>query len=438
MRFPIVSLVSPMSASFFVQASNAAITTMIAIVIADRGGEQSDVALIAAFYSLGFLAGCFLSPPQVRRIGLIRAFAAATATLTIAIIALDLFDGVGLWAFLRFVMGASMAMALAVSDTWINNRAPNELRGRVIALYAIVVSLAVLTSQFVFLLFDASTEGFILIFAIAMNFAVVLVALTSTNAPDVDREPSRSFHLITGTSLTANVGAFSAGFMATSIISIVPFYQRTHGVQEEIVAMSIATLYLGRLLFQWPVGLISDRFDRRNVLAGLCVVIASLAVLGLLLGNYGEYEGRVISSAEGVSMQLLAFLITLLLGAMLYPIYSVASALAFDRAEGRSMINISTTLLAIYSIGSVAGPFTVMLLSGVAGDSALGICLLIMSVVVVSTAVLRKSIVDSPEKPIHGLGTVPDSSVEMVQVAAEQAEDTAAEGHKAAEVSEAK
>lgn len=421
MRSSLASLVSPISASFFVQASNAAITTMIAIVIAESGGEQSDVALIATCYSVGFLAGCFLSPPQVERIGLIRAFATATATLTIAIIILDLIDGVGLWAFLRFVMGASMAMALAVSDSWINSRAPNEQRGRVIAVYSIIMGCAALTSQFVFLFLDGSAEGFILIFAISMNLGVVLVAVTSTRAPEVKREPHRPFRFVTSTSVTANVAAFASGFMVTSVISIVPFYQRSHGVPEEIVAMVIATLYLGRLLFQWPVGLISDRFDRRTVLVGLGGIIATLTVLTLMIGRY---EGEFVIGAHGLLLQGFVFMVALLLGGTFYPMYSVASALAFDRADGRSMIDISTTLLAIYSIGSVAGPFTTLLLAEFIGDHALGTALLIMGVIVVLTAILRRGTTESPEGAASSLGTIPDSSVEMAQAVGELAKET--------------
>ena len=61
MRTLLTSLSPVMGATFFVQGSNAAITTMIALLIAGSGGSQSDVALIAACYSLGFLAGCFLA-----------------------------------------------------------------------------------------------------------------------------------------------------------------------------------------------------------------------------------------------------------------------------------------------------------------------------------------------------------------------------------------
>ena len=189
MRSLLGNLSSLMAASFLVQASNAAITTMIAIVIAERGGTQSDVSLIAACYSVGFVAGCFLAPSQAVRVGLIRAYAAAAAVLTITIVGLELLEGTGLWAFLRFVMGASVAAVLAISDTWINGRTPSDFRGRVIAAYSIVLGLGSLASQLIFLGIDAETDGFVLMFAVLMNIAVVLVALTSSDAPHIERGP---------------------------------------------------------------------------------------------------------------------------------------------------------------------------------------------------------------------------------------------------------
>ena len=91
MRSVLSSLAALMGSSFFVHLANSAITTMIALVGAQQGGAQSDVAFIAASYSTGFIFGCFLTPRHVARIGLIRAFAAAAAVLTISIVALDIF-----------------------------------------------------------------------------------------------------------------------------------------------------------------------------------------------------------------------------------------------------------------------------------------------------------------------------------------------------------
>ena len=100
MREKLAELSPLMLASFLVQVSNAAITTLIAIVIAQRGGEQSDVSLIAACYALGFVIGCFAAPKQVFRVGIIRAYAAAAAVVTMSIVGLELLQGTVLWSFL--------------------------------------------------------------------------------------------------------------------------------------------------------------------------------------------------------------------------------------------------------------------------------------------------------------------------------------------------
>ena len=417
------SLVPLMSASFFVQASNAAITTMIGIVVAQKGGEQFDVALVAACYSLGFLAGCFLAPAQLARVGLIRGFIAATALLTISIVAIDMAYGVGLWAVLRLLMGASMASVLAVCDAWINDTTPNEHRGKVIAVYSIVLGLASLASQLVFLVFGVG-EDFVLVFAITMNAAVVLVALTSASAPEVQKKAERSFHLLINVSVTANIGAFASGFMSASIVSIVPFYLADNGVPTKIIALGLATLYLGRLLFQWPAGKLSDQLDRRSVMAMLSFGIAVLIVLGAWMS---EGEGRLAVGDAGVLKQIAAFALFMFLGGMVFPLYSVASSLAFDRAEGRPMIHISKTLLACHTVGSIVGPFSVMLISETLDHYALSVCIFVVSVVTGVTSLVKRVTVDAPEIQTTGIPPEPQTSLEMSEAAAELVEEQTSE-----------
>jgi MFS family permease len=411
-----------MAASFLVQASNAAITTMIAIVIAQRGGEQSDVSLIAACYALGFMLGCFVAPSQVFRVGLIRAYAGAAAVVTITIVGLELLQGTGLWAFLRFMMGASIAAVLAISDTWMNSNTPGDLRGRVIAVYSIVLGVGALASQMIFLVVDAETDDLVLMFAVVMNFAVVLVALTSSSPPAIERPPKRQFRILTITSNTASIAAFVSGFAIVSFISILPFYLTEHGVAGELVALSLATLYLGRLIFQWPIGALSDRLDRRAMLVTLAAMVAALMVLMILVGRK---DGEAFSGALGPLMQAGTFLVTLLLGGLLFPIYSVASSLAFDRAQGRSMIDISTSLLVIYSLGSIAGPFTVMAISEITEGPALPLSVLVACTLIIGTGLSRKVSAVVPTEHVPSTVIMPESSVEMVQAAATVIEEQA-------------
>ena len=156
-------------------------------------------------------------------------------------------------------------------------------------------------------------------FAVVMNLAVVLVSLTTSSPPRIEPPLKKQFRMLTITSMTASVAAFASGFATVSIISIVPFYLTEHGVDGELVALSLATLYLGRLIFQWPVGSLSDRLDRRTVLVALSAMVAALMVLMILVGSR---DVEALNGTLGPLMQGGVFLITLLLGGMLFPIYS--------------------------------------------------------------------------------------------------------------------
>jgi len=428
LRTVLRSLISLMNASFFVQFSNAAITTMIGINIAASGGSQSDVALVAGCYSLGFIIGCFVSPSRIQRVGLIRAFAAGAALLTITIVGLDLFGGVEAMALIRFVMGMSVALVLAVSDSWINLISPADKRGRVIAVYSIVLGAASIASQMVFLFLDSDASGFVLVFAITMNISVVLVAMTSTSAPEVVRVPSRSRSYFIGVPLVPGVNAFAAGFVTTSIVSVVPFYLANNGVAENTVAMMLAALYMGRLLFQWPVGMISDRFDRRLVLAGLALGACLLAIMSLVTNSGG---GKYLGDSTGALHTVVGLLFTLLLGGMIYPLQSVATAVAFDRAEEGTLPQTATTMLGLNSIGSILGPFTVMVLAGVLRDSALMVCILVLCSVACLISLAKKVSVEAPDQKASVVDAT-TNSVEMAEVAAELAEEQI-EAHEAEE-----
>jgi MFS family permease len=322
------------------------------------------------------------------------------------------------------MMGASIAALFAISDTWLNGNTPNDLRGRVIAAYAIVMGTASLVSQLIFLYLGADADGFILMFAVAVNLAVVLVALTSSRPPNVDAPAEKRSRMLTITSWTAAVAAFVSGFATVSIVSILPFYLTRHQVAAGLVAMALASLYLGRLVFQWPVGSLSDRLDRRGVLLALAAVIAALMLTMLLIG---ARDGKIFGGELGPLPQIAAFGGMFLLGGALYPIYSVASALAFDRAGGRPMIDISRSLLVIFSIGSIAGPFLVMAASEIIGDDALASCVLGAAILLIGTGLLRKASTDAAEEALSPTVIIPESSVEMSRAAAELVEEEASD-----------
>jgi len=97
----------------------------------------------------------------------------------------------------------------------------------------------------------------------------------------------------------------------------------------------------GGLLFQWPVGSLSDRFDRSLVLPWLGIVLAGIAVF------IGIFCSRSIDMFLGASV---------VFGGVLFAIYPVAVARAHDLFEPGDVVRVSSALLLVYGIGSVIGP----------------------------------------------------------------------------------
>ncbi|WP_428644678.1 MFS transporter [Roseibium sp.] len=407
-------------ASFLVNLANAAITTLIGILVANEGGTQGEVSLIATAYAAGFAIGCLATPGQASRIGVIRTYAMAAALATITIVGMDIGHSTTSWAVLRFVMGASIAAVLAVSDSWISSTARDGTLGRVIAVYSIVLGFASVVSQLVFLWLGDDADQLTLFFAILMNLSVVVLVGSGVPQPPAP-EASPKLLVFSMPSLTAGTAAFVSGFCVAVITSVMPFSLSVYDVPVDRIAAAVLFLYLGRLIFQWPIGLLSDRLDPRLLIALLTIPLIVFCIFDIL---YGPSEGRRLSGEEGQLMLVVTLTMALLIGAMIFPMYSVSSTLAFSRAEPGSVIRVSTTLLIIYSLGSILGPASIAALSPLVGDYAFSISTLAVNVLLLLIAAFRLHQRTPPEEPSSTL-PVPGTSLDMIQAAGEIAEEAA-------------
>ena len=103
----------------------------------------------------------------------------------------------------------------------------------------------------------------------------------------------------------------------------------------------MAITILSGAAFQWPVGHLSDRYDRRWILFWICVASAGLAAVGFYLAR--EYENFLI-------------LLGVLYGAMSFAIYGLSVAHTNDLIEPSKVLETTGGLLLLYGIGATIGP----------------------------------------------------------------------------------
>ena len=107
--------------------------------------------------------------------------------------------------------------------------------------------------------------------AIVALFAVALVMVSTTRAepPRVTVVANLPFGQLVRAAPVAVGGGALSGLISSSFYALVPAWMQDEGISRETIAIFMLVAVLGGLAFQIPIGRLSDRFDRRIVLAAL-------------------------------------------------------------------------------------------------------------------------------------------------------------------------
>jgi MFS family permease len=336
----------------------------------DAEGVAPQIAgyVMSAYYA-GFVAGSLMAQRIIGRVGHIRAFAAFAATLTAAIMVHALIFNVPVWGLLRGAVGFCMAGLYAVIESWLNVRSSNELRGRVLSMYTLTIYIASGIGQLAInvdpniqsvdpnIQRDAGLEMFAL-GALLTSLCLVPVVLTRVPGPELGNIKSMGLKALYHASPLGTVATAGSGLLSGSLYALGAVYGTEIGLSVFENSVFMGAPIIGGFLLQWPIGRLSDKFDRRTVLFGVLMATVGAAVL---LGAF---------SMSGRSFILLA-VANLLLGGFLATIYPTAVAHAFDYVERSKMVAANSGMLLAWAVGATAGPLIASSVMGPAGPSGL-------------------------------------------------------------------
>jgi MFS family permease len=318
----------------------------ISLPLAANAAHWSDVwiGFIGSGYFTGMLIGAMMSPPIIRAIGYDRAYMAVIALTTSVVIGFSLARHPLAWIFFRSVMGFSYAVLYSVVESWLQGSSDNAVRGRVLATYSVIQNLGTaIGNQTVGLDVPGSSLLFELA-AIAVVLSIIPIALSSAVAPPRPTRPTMPFRLVWRTAPLGLVGVFLIGLANGPFWSLMPLYVTHLGLTPQAVGVFMTFVVFGAALLQMPVGMLSDRHDRRVVLAGLLV-----ATLALELGL----------AAFGPALPMLGLsFVGLMMGGTIATQYYVLIAHVNDRNGRDHVVGIAALMLFVYCIGAMIGPVT--------------------------------------------------------------------------------
>ena len=321
--------------------------------------SEFTIGLTMSAYYAGFILGTRVAEKLIFEVGQIRTFAAMASLLAAITLLYVLLLHPASWILLRFGNGMCMAAAYMVIESWLNALATTANRGRVLAIYMVLNSIGMASAQFLFRAVDTGTYVLFAISSLLASLAVVPIILSRGKQPErLQAEPlplKRVFEL----SPIAFLGAISVGLSYSAFFGLsAPGMLRlgySHGQAGEFLGCAL----LGGLLFQFPVGMLSDRFGRRPVVICLALAAALVAILiARLLGLDAPHPLRI---------DMLGFLF----GAMTYPLYSCFLSMLNDRLDPTQFVKASSCILRLNGAGAIIGPLLASSLVEVFGSASL-------------------------------------------------------------------
>ncbi|MBD3763900.1 MAG: MFS transporter [Rhodobacterales bacterium] len=319
-----------------------------------EGFSTTQMSWVMSAYFLGFLFGSRMTPLIIRRVGHVRVFAALGTMISAVLVMYPVLTDVWAWAVLRVMIGFCFSGVYITAESWLNNAASNETRGQAMSAYMIVQMLGIVAGQG---LLNVADPGGVLLFilpSVLVSLAFTPMLLAATPTPVFESITPLSFRQLFRISPLGCLGMLTTGGMYSAMFGMAAVWGTAQGLSVGQISVFVAAMYVGGLVFQYPVGWLSDRTDRRRLI--LWLSIAGAVLMGATFAVELPFALLVVSS--------------LILGGVTNPLYALLIAYTHDFLRKEDMASASAGLIFLNGGGAIFGPVVTGWMMGVLGPQA--------------------------------------------------------------------
>lgn len=318
--------------------------TLLGVRAGIEGYPAWVLGVMTSGYFAGFVVGARLCARLLPGIGHIRAFSAFASLASAVSLFHLLFLEPLAWIVLRALYGICIAGLYVVIESWLSALSERRHRARVLSVYMVINFLCLAAGQALFFVGSAASFELFVLVSIAISLALVPLTVSRSRQPELaGSEHFGIRRLFQATPLGAG-GCLVTGMISGTFWGLTALYLTRAGVAAGDVAIVTGAGFVGGLLLQWPLGMLSDRFDRRYVIAG-ALFIASLCAAAIAVTMAGDPPGVFV-----IGGMMLVF------GGCSYTLYSLFIALSNDFLESRHLVSASSDLITLHAIGAIFGP----------------------------------------------------------------------------------
>ncbi|MDE1132125.1 MAG: MFS transporter [Ascidiaceihabitans sp.] len=369
-----------------------------------------EMSVVISAYFIGFLGGSRMAPNLIRRVGHVRVFAALASLISAVMILYPTLVNPWVWVLGRILIGFCFSAVFVTAESWLNDAASNENRGQALSIYMIVQTAGIVLAQGLMVTADPSGYVLFVIPSILVSIAITPILLSISPTPAFDTTKAMSLRELMGFSPLGCVGMFLLGGVFSAQFGMASVYGTEAGLTVGEISIFVATIFIGGMLTQYPLGWLSDRMDRRALIA----LTAAVGAVGASIG--------VMSNGDFNLILVAAFL----MGSTSNPLYSLLLAYTNDFLDHEDMAAGSGGMIFLNGLGAVSGPLITGWMMSVFGPSGFYMLIGVLFTMLAIYAVYRAT--QRPAIPVDETGSfVAMSQSAMTPVAMEIAQEYAIE-----------
>ena len=330
----------------FMMLANGLQGTLLGVRAGIEGFSTFTTGIVMSGYFIGVFVGSFVAPRLVKRVGHIRVFSALASLASISILFHGVYIDPWLWMAMRVVTGISFAGFYVVTESWLNDRASNETRGKVLSIYMVIVTAGMGAGQFLLTLAAPNAIDLFILTSVIISFGLIPILLTAKPAPNFDTSSKMSIAELFRASPLAVIGNCLTGMAHGTIFGLGAIYASQVLVKLSAISWFMACFLIGSLISLWPIGYLSDRIGRRGIMAALSIISIVCCLLA------------IVTPKDSITF----YLVIVALGGAAMPMYSICVAYANDRLEPHQIVGASGSLVMVSGIGLMTGPIVIAFL----------------------------------------------------------------------------
>ncbi len=327
----------------FLMVSNGLLATLLTLRATSLGFSDASIGLMQSAYPVGSLLGCLIVPRLIMRVGHVRIFAALASLASTAALIHLVTDDLWSWGAMRLLSGICFSGLYIVAESWLNGRANNENRGSLLSIYFVIQTGGVTIGQ---LLLNFSSPEEVLLFIVAsvlISLSLIPMLVSTSAAPHYELPERISLWKLFHLSPMGLTGSFLNGISQTVLYVVLALYGNAIGLSTGSIGWLIGFMTLGGMLFQFPLGKLSDHIDRRLLIVGAPGFAIPVCLFLALLDNPAGNTP-------------LLFLMVTLVGGLTLPVYSICMAHMNDHLNPAQMVAASGMLVLVLAVGMIFGP----------------------------------------------------------------------------------